>query len=193
MDENIAESGEAASADKAAVFSFSQTFKDMREEGGDSSETVLNVDRTGLFMKNIPNRSFIIDSDGWKECIWQSEDIMINGKLFVIFCCILFNIVTGEDEEEFSCNAYCENEMDFVFCLFSEFRNDVLDILYDCARPFIPENSNYFAIYYIFFTGDVDIYHNYAECMQNSFTDEQKNHLLNVAQDCSEKYPVILP
>ncbi|XP_023243387.1 uncharacterized protein LOC111641447 isoform X2 [Centruroides sculpturatus] len=115
---------------------------------------------------------------------------MIKGKLFVIVFCVIFIIVTGEDEKESFCNEYCENKMDSVFCLFSGFRDDILQILYDCARPFIPINSNYFAIYFIFFTSDVDIYPIYVDCMLSNFTDEQVEHLLDIAQECSEKYNV---
>ncbi|XP_023234720.1 uncharacterized protein LOC111634227 isoform X1 [Centruroides sculpturatus] len=115
---------------------------------------------------------------------------MINGKLFVIVCCVIFIIVTEEDEKESFCMEICENKMDSVFCLFSGFTDDILDILYDCALPFIPNNSNYFAIYYIFFSGDVDIYPIYVDCVLSNFTDEQIDHVLNVGQDCLVKYNV---
>ncbi|XP_023234721.1 uncharacterized protein LOC111634227 isoform X2 [Centruroides sculpturatus] len=100
---------------------------------------------------------------------------MINGKLFVIVCCVIFIIVTEEDEKESFCMEICD---------------DILDILYDCALPFIPNNSNYFAIYYIFFSGDVDIYPIYVDCVLSNFTDEQIDHVLNVGQDCLVKYNV---
>ncbi|XP_023232705.1 tigger transposable element-derived protein 1-like [Centruroides sculpturatus] len=56
---SIAESGEAASADKEAVSYYPEKFKAMIDEGGYTSQTIFNVDETGLFWKKIPKRTFI--------------------------------------------------------------------------------------------------------------------------------------
>ncbi|XP_023230452.1 tigger transposable element-derived protein 1-like [Centruroides sculpturatus] len=61
--ESIAESGEAASADKEAVSYYPEKFKAMIDEGGYTSQTIFNVDETGLFQKKMPKRMFIMHEE----------------------------------------------------------------------------------------------------------------------------------
>ncbi|XP_030749222.1 jerky protein homolog-like [Sitophilus oryzae] len=56
---SIAESGEAASADKEAASLYPEKLKAMINEGGYTSQTIFNVDETGLFWKKMPKRTFI--------------------------------------------------------------------------------------------------------------------------------------
>lgn len=56
---SIAESGEAASADKEAASLYPEKLKAMIDEGGYTSQTIFNVDETGLFWKKMPKRTFI--------------------------------------------------------------------------------------------------------------------------------------
>nr|XP_022905269.1 tigger transposable element-derived protein 1-like [Onthophagus taurus] len=68
---SIAESGEAASADREAAVSFPKTLKSLIVEGGYTSQTIFNVDETGLFWKKMPKRTFIAREEktfpGFKE------------------------------------------------------------------------------------------------------------------------------
>ncbi|XP_023210893.1 tigger transposable element-derived protein 1-like, partial [Centruroides sculpturatus] len=56
---SIAGSGEAASADKEAASYYPEKFKAMIDEGGCTSQTIFNIDETGLFWKKMPKRTFI--------------------------------------------------------------------------------------------------------------------------------------
>lgn len=56
---SIAESGEAASADKETASLYPEKLKTMIDEGGYTSQTIFNVDETGLFWKKMPKRTFI--------------------------------------------------------------------------------------------------------------------------------------
>ncbi|XP_023243487.1 tigger transposable element-derived protein 1-like [Centruroides sculpturatus] len=57
---SIAESGEAASADKKGASYYPEKFKAMTDEGGYTSQTIFNIDETGLFWKKMPKRTFIV-------------------------------------------------------------------------------------------------------------------------------------
>lgn len=50
------------STDKEAVSSFPETLKAIIEEGGYSSQTIFNVDKTGLFRK-MPKKTFIVQEE----------------------------------------------------------------------------------------------------------------------------------
>ncbi|CAG5051865.1 unnamed protein product [Parnassius apollo] len=56
---NIAESGEAASADKEAASLYPGILMKMIEDGGYSSQTIFKVDETGLFWMKMPKELFL--------------------------------------------------------------------------------------------------------------------------------------
>jgi hypothetical protein len=56
---NIKFSGEAASADKDAADKFCNDFKEIMLNGDYSPKQIFNCDETGLFWKQLPDRTFI--------------------------------------------------------------------------------------------------------------------------------------
>lgn len=56
---NLKLTGEAASSDVSAADQFKLTFLEKIEEGGYSSKTVINFDKTGLYWKRMSSRTFI--------------------------------------------------------------------------------------------------------------------------------------
>ena len=53
----VAVTGEAASADKAAAKRFPQALKEIIEKEGYSAKQIFNVDKTGLFWKKMPEKN----------------------------------------------------------------------------------------------------------------------------------------
>ncbi|XP_068204619.1 tigger transposable element-derived protein 1-like [Palaemon carinicauda] len=56
---HVSVSGEAASADKEAAERFPQVLKEIIEEAGYSAKQIFNVDKTGLFWKKMPEKTYI--------------------------------------------------------------------------------------------------------------------------------------
>ena len=55
--------GEAASADTEAAAKYPKDFKKLIEEKGYKPEQVFNMDKTGLFWKKMPSRTFIMKDE----------------------------------------------------------------------------------------------------------------------------------